>query len=220
MTDIQFNKPHNVVFLDFETTGLDINKLKVIEVALNTLYKGDDGYEDLINPNMRVSVLTEQLTHITNSMLRQQGKSELEVVINMYNYIKDIEQSLNGGNIYLVAHNGSKFDFPIFRNLLAKYGFIIPENWRFIDTLEMSRKIRVTPRNSMATLCSHYKVNNVAAHRAMSDVIALSQVYLYLSDDICMAEKYNGCWELSTEQMNKVIKTQEFPEYLLGWIST
>lgn len=218
MEFIEFNKPHNVVFLDFETTGLNLNKLKVIEVALNTLYKGDEGYQDLINPNMRVSVLTEELTHITNSMLRQQGKPELEVVIQMYNYIKDIEKSLNGGNIYLVAHNGNRFDFPIFRNLLARYGFMIPGNWRFIDTLEMSRKIRVTPRNSMAVLCSHYKVDNVAAHRAMSDVIALSQVYLYLSDDICMAEKYNGCWELSTAKMNKVIKTPEFPEYLLVWM--
>ena len=219
-----FNKLHNVIFLDFETTGLNINTLKVIDVALNTLYKHDPGYEDLINHGIRCPVRICNLTNITNSMLRQSGKKELEVVTNMYNYIKDIENKLNNDQsdtipIYIVAHNGINFDFRIFRKLLENNGFSISTNWKFLDTLSVSRKLKLTDGNSMRALCNHYEVINDSAHRAMSDVTSLSKIYMYLLDDLCNKTNYSqypGC----ENTLNKIIKTPKFPEYVLNWLNS
>ena len=218
-----FNKIHNVIFLDFETTGLNINTLKVIDVALNTLYKRDPGYEDLINHNIRCPLYICNLTNITNSMIRQHGKTELEVVTNMYNYIKNIENKLNKNTekipIYIVAHNGIKFDFIIFRKLLENNGFSISANWKFLDTLSVSRKLKLTDGNSMRALCNHYKVINVSAHRAMSDVKSVSKIYMYLLDDLCKKTNYSqypGC----EKTLNKIIKTPNFPEYVLNWLNS
>ena len=219
-----FNKIHNVIFLDFETTGLNIKTLKVIDVALKTLYKNDPGYEDLINHDIRCPLRICNLTNITNSMLRQSGKKELEVVTNMYNYITDIDNKLNNNHnetipIYIVAHNGNNFDFRIFRMLLDTYGFSISNNWKFLDTLYISRKLNLTDGNSMRSLCNHYEVTNDSAHRAMSDVKSLSKIYMYLLDDLCNKTKYSqypGC----ENTLNKIIKNHYFPEYVLKWLKS
>ena len=219
---MHLKNPSNVIFMDFETTGLNRETLKVIEVAFKTLYKEDEGYSSLINPNMRISPSIVELTHIDNTMLRQCGKSELDVVINIMNYIKKIENSLEVGTpIYFVAHNGQRFDFPIFKNLIKTHCFNISDNWKFIDTLVISRKLRVSPGNSMKSLCKYFNITNENEHRAMGDVKALSIIYLRLSNIVCDKLNYTRNKDKDTEDLeyiNNIIKTQGFPEILFKFL--
>ena len=220
---MHFKKPSNVIFMDFETTGLKLESLKVIEVAFKTLYKNDMGYTSLINPHMRISPSIVDLTHIDNTMLRQEGKDELDVVINIMNYISDIENSVGEGElIYFVAHNGQQFDFPIFKNLLNSNGFSIGSNWKFIDTLIISRKLRETPKHSMGFLCGYFGITNEAEHRAMGDVDARSIIYLRLSNLVCNKVQYNTSDKKrdtdTTEYINRSIKNHDFPQVLMKYL--
>ena len=83
-----------------------------------------------------------------------------------------------------MSHNGTTFDFIFFRRLLSELKKNISDiPIVFIDSLLLSRRL-VPGRFSykQISLCKYFHIEVESAHRALSDVIYLQQLYQELID--------------------------------------
>ena len=105
--DITQTKIMNTLFCyDLETTGLDIEKLEIIERYFEEYNLGFVPSEGLIKPSFYISDEISSITKITNQMLKNAEsihifKNELR---NIFNYCDKPK---------FMAHNGSVFDHRI-----------------------------------------------------------------------------------------------------------
>ena len=177
---------HNIFFFDFETTGLNPFHNDIIEVAIKK--DGvDEFYETLIKPDIDikeklyiVSSRVVEITGITDRMLLKKGISTQEAITSMLDYI---ERQVEGrGPIYLVAHNGSSFDFLFFKRYLKQFDLTnrIINRFRYIDTVHLAKLFMGDERVNQPKLCKQYGIVNEQEHRSLGDVTSLEQIYKYL----------------------------------------
>ena len=142
----------DLFFLDFETTGLNPYLNHIIEVAIKK-YEVDTPYQTLIKPERLPPGIVRyipphitNLTKITDTMIEKDSIDEKNALYNMFQYIE--KYSKKEGPIYIVAHNGTTFDFIIFRRLIHKYikekNFtrfqkLLLNRFKYIDTLLLAR---------------------------------------------------------------------------------
>ena len=184
----------NILILDFETTGLNPYLNDVIEIAIKK-YGSDDYYKTLVKPKKLprglVTYIPPHITNITNitdKMIHNESISKKEAVYNMLQYIETISD--NETPIYLVAHNGTTFDFIIFRRLFqefcnqskfTRFKNNLIKRIKFIDTLLLAKLyISDKERVSQQKLCSKYNIVNNSEHRALGDIMALEKLYEHL----------------------------------------
>ena len=76
------------IALDFETTGLDFDSDRIIEVAAILFIDGvpSKTYNTLVNPGIPIPKLIEQITGITNDMVVDSPK-EKEIVDDLFKFI-------------------------------------------------------------------------------------------------------------------------------------
>lgn len=168
-----------LVFFDTETTGFDGKNDQIIE--LSTIRIDRDGcrrdMDEFIKlpDGMRVPEKIVGLTHITDEMLAEHGKSEEEVA-------EIFSEFMDGGKMLLVAYN-AQFDLNFVAWLFVKYRKQHPE-WLirfnaadYLDTLTVY-KDRAKYPHKLADAIKLYdlsdKVQNT--HRAIDDVAALLEV--------------------------------------------
>ena len=177
---------HNIFFFDFETTGLNPFHNDIIEVVIKK--DGvDEFYETLIKPDIDikeklyiVSTRIVQITGITDKMLLKKGISTQEAITSMLDYI---ERQVEGrGPIYLVAHNGSSFDFLFFKRYLKQFELTnrIIHRFRYIDTVHLAKLFMGEERVNQPKLCKQYGIVNKQEHRSLGDVTSLEQIYKHL----------------------------------------
>ena len=87
------------IALDFETTGLDFESDRIIEVAAILFVDGlpSKRYNTLVNPGIPIPKLIEQITGITNEMVADSPK-EKDIIDDLFKFI---------GDYPLVAHKGT-----------------------------------------------------------------------------------------------------------------
>ena len=97
---------------DFETTGLDPNNDKIIEIAAIRFRHGEivDRFVSLVNPEIDIPNLITEITGISNAMVFNSPK-EAEIVDSFLDFL---------GDSPLVAHN-IHFDEKFLTNLCLKY---------------------------------------------------------------------------------------------------
>ena len=81
----------------------------------------------------------------------------------------------------MIAHNGDSFDRMFIKTAFKKYGLIMPSNIYFIDSLHLARLV-MPERTSFKQeyIAERFKIHNPNAHRAMGDVLVLSQIWTHL----------------------------------------
>lgn len=161
------------VCLDCETTGLDVNADRIIEVAAVkfTLNETFQSFESLVNPECDISPESTAIHHITKEMVCD--KPVIAAVL------PEILQLI--GNHIIVGH-GVGFDIEILSIAAQRAG--IPCTLRhnsYLDTLRMARLYGESPTNSLEQLRRHFNIEDEGAHRAMSDVIVNMEVFKYLA---------------------------------------
>ena len=161
------------VCLDCETTGLDVNLDRIIEVAAVkfTIDGTIAECESLIDPECVIPQSSIEIHHITQEMVNGKPK------------IKDFLPKLLDlvGNHILVGH-GIKFDIDVIAKEAERAS--IPckiQHNLYIDTLRMARHYGESPINSLEQLRKHFNINDEGAHRAMSDVIVNMDVFKFLA---------------------------------------
>ena len=171
----------NIFILDFETSGLNPYRDDIIEIGIKK-YMGDQSYQTLVIPESK-ELINEQITritNITNDEIFKNGINFESAYSNLYNFI--IENSNKSVPIvYLLAHNGDAFDFIFFKKILyhLKSKKMINDNieFRYLDTLNLSRRLLDHQSYKMSSLCKRFHIENTEEHRALGDVLALEQIF-------------------------------------------
>jgi DNA polymerase III epsilon subunit-like protein len=176
-----------ILFLDFETSGLNPYHDDIIEIAMK-VYGKDIKYSALLKPKSNECISQEitALTGISNKMLHKEGVEWQKAYQDTNEFLKEIIKSSSDNKLYIVSHNGETFDFLFLKrifndlNQLNIKAFPI-KNIVFIDTLLLARgllKNRITYKQS--ALCTSYNIITKGSHRAMNDVKSLEQLYIAL----------------------------------------
>lgn len=170
MTDIEKQK---FVCIDCETTGLDPEKDRVIEVAV-MCFDATTEYgqmEFLINPECDIPESSIAIHHITAEMV--QGKPVIAEIL---------PQVLELIGKHIIIGHGIEFDIKLLALAAERYNIpcTILQN-RSLDTLRMARLYGQSPINSLEHLRKHFNIPLEGAHRAMSDVIVNKEVFRRLA---------------------------------------
>lgn len=178
MTHVEKQK---FICFDCETTGLDVEHDRIIEIAAMKF----DGattfgeYQSLIDPERTIPDESIAIHHITNDMIV--GKPQIRAILA--DFLAFVGQSI------IVGH-GVGFDIDMIARAAAREG--IPCTLRnnvYIDTVRMARLYGESPSNSLVQLRKHFNIDEEVAHRAMSDVIVNIELFRRLSKSYGTVEK-------------------------------
>ncbi|WP_128290459.1 DNA polymerase III subunit epsilon [Afifella aestuarii] len=163
------------IVFDTETTGLDALKGdRLIEIGcveiINRIATGRF-YHAYINPGCAISPDAVAVHGLTEEFLRDKP-AFLECVGDFLEFV---------GDAPLVAHNAS-FDRGFINMELAKAGYSVIPDDRFVDTLMLARRRHPGGMNSLDALCARYGIDNSkrTKHGALLDAEILAEVYVEL----------------------------------------
>ena len=174
----------NFVAFDLETTGLEVDKNEIIEVAGvrftlelkngHIVTKNIANFESLVRPNMRIPPDATAVNNITNEMV--------ESAPNIGDVLKDFAQFC-GISTILVAHN-AEFDARFLAAALKKTSLMSIKN-PILDSLKVSRNIMPeSPNHKLVTLAKRLRrqidvaFDESALHRALYDCEVLREVFV------------------------------------------
>lgn len=185
-----------LVVFDFETTGLspDMGD-RSIEIGAVLIENGKitDRFQQLMNPGVRIPLFIENLTGITNAMVKE-SRNNAEVMGEFYDFIA-------GRN--LVAHNASfdeRFLRAEFKRIKKYFGGGIA-----CSLLAARRIFQDAPNHQLATL-AHYKKlpTDGIYHRALADAEVTAHLWLSLLAELREQHEFD---ELSFGFMHVLTKT-------------
>lgn len=171
--DMSSMEKQQFVCLDCETTGLDPQKDKIIEVAA-ICFDSQQVYweiESLIDPECPIPEESIAIHHITQEMVQGQPRI-VEFIPRLLNLVGD----------HIIIGHGVGFDIDILAIAAERHGIPcqLRQN-RYLDTLRMARLYGESPINSLEQLRKHFNIPLEGAHRAMNDVVVNKEVFKYLA---------------------------------------
>ncbi|MGN1280745.1 MAG: 3'-5' exonuclease [Succinivibrio sp.] len=173
-------KVYSVVFLDTETTGIDVSKCKIIELGMvkatfsldrKILLSVDRYYDEFEDPQEPIPENIVALTHITDEMVAGKRFDD-EMVANFLS-----------GRPLVVAHNAA-FDRPFFEKRFAT-----------LTNLSWACSFKEVPWSDLGFPGSKLEYLNMhlgyfySAHRAYVDCLALLWIMYIRSDAFMMLVK-------------------------------
>ncbi len=168
----------DLIALDLETTGLDLQKDTIIEFGAVRIRDGQiiDSYQTLINPGRPIPPEITGLTGISDADFVPRPRTAGEPSPTP---IPTIEQARGFittfvGSAPVIAHN-IEFD----RGFLNKYHLCEANIW--IDTLELAPVLLPhAPRYGLESLSHQLHIERNASHRALDDARAGAMLYWQL----------------------------------------
>ncbi|MBC3350269.1 3'-5' exonuclease [Pseudomonas sp. SWRI196] len=175
-----------IAVIDFETTGITpSSSCRATEIAVVILEHGRivDRYQSLMNAGVRVPAFIEQLTGISNAMLRSAPPAEK--VMNEVNEFVGITP--------LLAHNAA-FDQKFWDFELGRIKRTRLQN--FACSLLLARRLMPTaPNHKLGTLNTFAGLPHTGqAHRAMADAEMAANLTAHLATQL---RQQHGLRELS-----------------------
>jgi ATP-dependent DNA helicase DinG len=160
------------VVFDLETLGKEAEgeDTEIIEIAFARCDGGKrvEKWQTFVRPSTAIPPLTTELTSIRDDDVRDAPDQR-----------QAIEEFLRRTRGYpLIAHNGFAFDGAVIRNVAARVGVALPEDFLVLDTLPLGRLFHQAPgqRHTNEDLAEHYGCHRSGAHRADVDVEMLCGV--------------------------------------------
>lgn len=155
----------SIVVLDFETTGLNTQRDRIIEIGAVKLEDGEikASYSTLVNPGQLLDPRITEITGITDAMLQGQP-SPAEATEKLLEFI---------GDAVIAAHNAG-FDSSILYAELRRMGKTL--DVPVLDTLVLARGMYPELKSyRLKSICRHLTVSLTNAHRAVHDATATAQ---------------------------------------------
>ena len=162
------------IALDFETTGLQPEVDRVIEVAAILFKDGEpaDRYTTLVNPGIPIPKLIEEITGITNNMVAD-APSESSIIDEFFQFM---------GDIPIVAHN-TPFDLAYLEAMADRHDKKLPDR-KYYDTLTLSRgMLYFQPAHNLSAVSDYFSLSTEGAHRAESDTENCGQIFVELIEE-------------------------------------
>ncbi|MEW8957404.1 3'-5' exonuclease, partial [Clostridium sp.] len=168
----------DVVIFDVESTGVDITKDEIIQIAAIKLNR--DGtivpFEEFIIPSKSVG-LSKEVHGFSDEYLNKNGRRAREVLLEFLDFIKDK---------VIVGHN-VQYDLGILNSELRRLNLDPFKIKGYYDTLDMGRKLYPTlESHKLETLSKLLKTSVKPSHNAMDDILATKDILL------SMAKKLNS----------------------------
>ena len=165
-----------IAVIDFETTGLSpSSSCRATEIAVVILEQGRivERYQSLMNTGVRVPGFIEQLTGISNAMLRTAPPADR--VMNEVNEFVGITP--------LVAHNAA-FDQKFWDFEMGRIKRTRLQN--FACSLLLARRLMpAAPNHKLGTLTAFADLPHTGqAHRAMADAEMAANLMTYLAEQL------------------------------------
>lgn len=162
------------IFYDTETTGLNPERDRIIEIAAYDPTR-DLTFQRLIHPGCPIPPESSAVHKITDQMVANSP--------NFGEVAREFMQFCEG-DVVLIAHNNDAFDVQFLRCEFPRHQLEMP-SWQFLDSLKWARRYRPDlPRHSLQFLREIYGIPANTAHRALDDVIVLHKVFSLLTDDL------------------------------------
>ncbi len=163
------------IIFDTETTGLDANSDRIIEIgAVELVNRFSTGrtFHVYINPQGKEIHADAQRVHGI-SMADLADKPPFQDIADQF------AEFVEGAK--LIAHNAS-FDIGFINAEFARLDLPPVTNDRVIDTLQLARRKHPMGPNSLDALCKRYGIDNShrTLHGALLDAELLAEVYLEL----------------------------------------
>ncbi len=169
------------VCLDCESTGLEPEKDKIVEIAAARFNfdKILQEIESLINPECEIPTTSQEIHKISQEMVADKPKIK--------EILPDLLKMIDG---HILVGHGIGFDIALIAAEAKRNQ--IPCNiqqLRFIDTLRLARLYGESPVNSLEQLRKHFNIQPEGAHRAMSDVTVNIEVFKFLTKNYQTTEQ-------------------------------
>ena len=162
-----------VVFLDFETTGLEIGNESIIEIGACKV--DEDGkeyfFQELVKPVAKIKPLITKITGINDDMVKDSPN------------LKDVLEAflVFCGDAHMIAHN-AQFDVPWLITSLMRHQLDVPFK-EVLCTLKWAKE-KEEGKRSLGALSKKYNIGHENAHRALADaVVTKSLYYIYDKED-------------------------------------
>jgi len=201
---MKLNLKNPLVFLDLETTGINIVTDRIVEIAFLKIHV--DGSEEervlRINPEIPISEEASRIHGITNDDVKEEPTFK-EVAKSLAQFIEGCD---------LAGFNSNRFDIPLLAEEFERAGIDIDlKKKKFIDVQAIFHKME--KRTLKAAFKFYCKKELTDAHSAMADTRATyevmqSQLDMY-KDSIY--EDSNG--NKSVPVVNDVDQLSEFSSY-------
>ena len=163
------------LILDTETTGLDYQNDRIIELAclevVNNEYT-ERKFHQYYNPDgVVISEQSEEIHGLSNSFLRKFNSFD-ESLDDFIDFVGDAE---------LVIHN-AQFDISMINNALKRKNRPEIQMDRVFCTLEMAKKKFPGSKNNLNALCRRFNISleSREKHGALTDCFLLLRVFIEL----------------------------------------
>ena len=164
---LQLTKP--LCFFDLETTGTDISKDRIVEIAIIKLHPNgtQEKMEKRINPEIQIPFEVSQIHGITNEMVANSPTFK-EESHKIYSFIKGCD---------LAGYNSDRFDIPLLVEelLRAEVSF----NFKNIKTVDVQTIFHKMEARTLTAALRFYCDEELSdAHSAQADAKATHDVLL------------------------------------------
>ncbi|MBR4929100.1 MAG: PHP domain-containing protein, partial [Oscillospiraceae bacterium] len=161
-----------VVCFDLETTGLDCENERIIEIGACIVRDGQvtETFDTFVDPGRPIPDKITEITGISDKMVA--GAPDEEQAL------RDFFTFVNGR--ILVAHNAS-FDMSFLKSACRRCGFSDAFELPCVDTLALAQTLLPDlARHRLDSLTKYFKLPKFNHHRASDDTVALARIYLKL----------------------------------------
>jgi DNA polymerase-3 subunit epsilon len=159
----------DLVFFDLETTGLNVIRDKIVQIALIKLHKNGAPpleYTTLVNPGIPISEESMAIHGITPADLRNKPTFQ-QIAEKVHEFIGDAD---------LGGYNSNRFDIPMLMEEFARVGMELDiSKRRLIDAQRIFYKME--PRTLKAAYRLYCQKELTDAHDALADVRATIEVF-------------------------------------------
>ena len=163
------------IAFDFETTGLQVETDRAIEVAAIMFKDGKpaEKFVTLINPQIPISDLIADITGITNEMVAE-APLEKEIIDDLFEFL---------GDYPIVAHN-TPFDLSFLRAMAERHNKDFIER-KCYDSLTLSRAfLFFQPTHNLSAVSEYFNLSSEGAHRAEKDTENCGEVFIELVHEV------------------------------------
>ena len=161
------------VVIDVETTGVDYDCDRIIEVGLLKISQDQivDQFQCFVKCEKDIPEAVTKLTGITNEMIKSQGITEEEAFEQIQKFV---------GNDLIVGYH-VQFDVNFIQIMCERTGknMVIKKTK---DVLQMARrKIDDLENFRLETVAAHFSLDTTTMHRALEDCMLTYRIYLELN---------------------------------------
>jgi DNA polymerase-3 subunit epsilon len=201
---MELNLKNPLVFLDLETTGINIASDRIVEIALLKILPNGDEEEKvmLINPEMPIPEASIRIHGITDSKV-QNAPTFKEVAKNLARFLEGCD---------LAGFNSNRFDIPLLAEEFLRAEVDIDfKKRKFVDVQAIFHKME------KRTLTAAYKFycskELTDAHSAMADTRATYEVLKAQLDQYNGTEYEDANGRKTTPIVNDVEQLSLFSSY-------